>query len=173
MSDAKDAIDEARIKIKRLAASMLARKDSLEKERSAAQDGSERAAQLDEAIATADQDYRDALSEMLELAKLAKETERAEQRALIDGGSTDRSAADIALENVRDHIGQLEARAELEEELAGKTPARAAREARPTTSPEERAKEQLEALKAERKAKGDAGEKDEGGSSNKGPKRTM
>jgi hypothetical protein len=156
MADAKEVINDARFKIKRIAAAMLVRKESLERELEAARgarpsEGSEpaalaaRIADLEEALAVAEQDYRDALQQFDELARLGKDAERAELRALIDSAAP-----------------------------APETP---------RTTSDEKAREQLEALKAARKGSASSGEKtDAGGTSDqdgdddartKGPKRTL
>jgi hypothetical protein len=213
MSDTKDVIQDARIRIKKIAASMLARKEGLEKERarldkertriaqqieafSASEDTAlkaqldeglsdldQRIAMKDEEIATAEKDQQDAMNELSELARLAKDADRAELRAIVDSAQPaaldDRSAEDIALENVRTHIENLEARADLDAELSKRT-AKSERAVNKAIA-EADAKRELEALKAKRKsaptekapAEPKTAEGDDSPSGIVGPKRTL
>jgi hypothetical protein len=191
MADAKEVIIDARAKIKSIAARMLVRKESLERELEAVRKAKPQSdaaaafdakiATLEEALGTADQDYRDALKQLDELADLAKDAERAQLRALIDSaapsGDQASSASEIALQNVREHIAVLEARVGLEDAIsAEKAPA-------PAPNAEERARRQLAELKARRR--GSSGSSDSRGTpaeseqdtddkpGHKGPKRTL
>src|SRR5262245_62132763 len=124
MSDARDAVDAARIKIKKAAAAMLVRKENLEAELERARaSASPRVVEIEEELAVAEADYAGALKELKELGELAKDVEREEQRAVVRGASGaardpfERDATDVALENVRQHIGELEARVSLDSDL--------------------------------------------------------
>jgi hypothetical protein len=209
----KDAIAEARARIKKIAASMLVRKESLESEQRRLDDDRarvereleacgddaarksaieqmrgelrERLAAKNDELAVAEKDYRDALAQIEELGRLARTAERAELRAVVDSARApdldERSAEDIALANVREHIENLEARADLERELSGDSSSRTARvrdRAAERARSEADARSELEALKAKRRDRtaGDpeSGSDDEapkGG--NVGPKRTL
>src|SRR5687767_6132621 len=95
-----DEIDEARIKIKKLAASMLVRKEKLEaevarveKDLARAENDPELSAELaglleakNEELAIAESDYSGALKEMEELKKLDRDFEVEKDRAVVRGG---------------------------------------------------------------------------------------
>lgn len=124
MSDARDAVDTARIKIKKAAAAMLVRKENLEAELERARaSSSERVADIEEELAVAEADYAGALKELKELGDLAKNVEREELRSVVRGASAsgrdpfERDAVDVALDNVRQSIGELEARVSLDADL--------------------------------------------------------
>src|SRR5262245_32785565 len=106
MSDARDAVDAARIKMKKAAAAMLGRREKHEAQLERARaSSSERVAEIEEELAVAEADYAGALKELKELGELAKDVEREEQRAVVRGASVggrdpfERDAADVALEN--------------------------------------------------------------------------
>lgn len=153
MTDAKDAIDEARIRIKKAAASMLVRKEKLEEElaRAKAAD-SPLVPELEEQLDVAEADYQGALKEFRDLAELAKDYEGDALRAQVRSASSPDpfmpSAVDRALENVRNHIGELEARVSLNADLE-----RAGKEQRvqERVDREAAAREQLAALKAKKR----------------------
>jgi len=181
MSDAKDALVEARAKLRQLAARALARKEALEEELarfeakkktlaadlrtidSAGRDdlraeastiGGEIDARIDAlatGIAAAEQQRREALDELSETERSGRDLERLELRAAIDAGGDPHAPSPVerALENVRSHIADLEARAELERDLAGPETRDRARIDRELSELEARA--QLEALKAKKK----------------------
>jgi hypothetical protein len=154
MTDAKDAIDEARIRIKKAAASMLVRKEKLEEElvRAKAAD-SPLVPELEEQVDVAEADYQGALTELRELADLAKDFEQEQLRGVVRNASSSDpfspSAVDRALENVRNHIGELEARVSLDRELQG-----VAQEPRVQERVDKDAalREQLAALKAKKRS---------------------
>lgn len=165
MSDTKDVLNDARVRLKKLAASMLAQKESLEAQRKRlVEQGSDaaeielRTAQLDEQIAVLEGNFADTMKEMAELGQLEKDFERKAGRALIDqlsGGTAMPSAVETTLQNVREHIENLEALAELSE------PPRRASAPAPAidrASADDRAREELEDLKTRRK-KGEGGPK--------------
>jgi phage shock protein A len=110
-------------------------------------------------IAAADDAYREILVDLRAVQDAAKEQERLVQRAPIDAALEPdpfgTSAEDAALENVRQHIETLSARAELEDELnaSRKSDRELAKRLADLEKQEaeEKAKAQLAELKAKRK----------------------
>jgi hypothetical protein len=127
MSDTTDAVREARAKLKQLAARMLVRKESIEKElaeleRARGEIEAELAPELAERLEAkraeleeAERDYRATIVELADLGKLEDEAERASLRGEIDRATSSdpvvRSPVEAALDNVRAHASELEARA--------------------------------------------------------------
>jgi hypothetical protein len=139
MSDAKDAVDEAKRLNRQLAARRLVQLEDL-KARGAP----------DDEIAAAKYDYEQALAELKELDRLGAQAETLAARSImndIDGDPVLRSPEQVALDNVRDHIANLGAQVKVGEELAG-TPAAAPA---PAEDPDEAARKQFEALRAKPK----------------------
>lgn len=182
MTDANDAITEARVRLKKLAASSLARKEALtaelrrlriQREEVASGDltpddddaDQERLAVLAEldrmiaeretSLASAEQDLRAALSELDDLGKVKQRAERDLVRAIADSALRPdpiaTSTVDRALENVRGHIADLDARARLD---APASPPRSAKEEREER--ELRARRELAELKAKKQREREA-----------------
>ena len=143
MSDAKDAASEAFVRWRKLAAGRLQRKEELEAELlklrrdrlsleplvgNAEADAlraelDTRIAAAGSELATVETEYRDALKEMGELQKVARDAEFAGARATVAAARAEadpvlRSAEELALDNVRAHIGNLEAQVKVGKELA-------------------------------------------------------
>ncbi len=119
-----------------------------------------RIAQETEEHARAEADLREALADMDQLEQDEGDAERATLRGVVDaatrppGDLLSLDPADIALRNVRDHAGNLEARVALDRELAGSSaPAAGAATPRRDTAAEAEAKARTElaALKEARK----------------------
>ena len=104
-----------------------------------------------EELALAEQDYKSALADLDDLKRVAAESERAGLRAVVDGAvSADpfaMSAEDRALENVRGHIAELEARVSLDRSLNAES---AERSKLDREIAELKARQQLAELKAKR-----------------------
>jgi hypothetical protein len=162
MSNPKDAIQEALARNKQLAARLLVHAQDLEakvKETQSrlalAQEGApDLAASLHATLDTqrtemegAQGEYQAVLQELDALKKLLKDAERgvlvADLGVTLPGDALSASAVDQALARVREHAAHLEAQVEVNRALAP-TPAI------PTESPEEKARRQLEELKAAR-----------------------
>lgn len=104
-----------------------------------------------EELALAEQDYRNALGDLDDLKRVAAESERAGLRAVVDGAvAADpfaTSAEDRALENVRSHIADLEARVSLDRDLSARDSERSKLD---REIAELKARQQLAELKAKR-----------------------
>ncbi len=150
MSDAADAVARAVLANRKLAASLLVRKQELEAELAAPGLGGAADA-LRAELATVEAQLQAALAELASVQRLGKELPHEGARAVV------RSAADVdplertlevaALDRVRDHLAELEAEVRLGDERAPR--------ARPPT-PEEAeadARRQLEELRAKRAPK--------------------
>ena len=141
MSDKTDAVREAVTRYKQLAARHLAHKQELEAEVAklkqqrdevASIAPPELLAEVDARIAdrttklqAATYDYNQAMKELGELDRLNTKALGADAReivASIHGDPMERSAEQIALDNVREHIGNLDAEANLNRELAAELP---------------------------------------------------
>jgi hypothetical protein len=137
MSDATDAVAEAKIQNRRLAAKYLVRAEELERElvklrkdREDAAADAELSQALDAKIAAttteflaAKHDYEAALAELGELDRLGAKAKTLEAQAIaasVTGDPVIRSAEQIALDNVREHAKNLDAQVRLDEELGGK-----------------------------------------------------
>jgi hypothetical protein len=152
VSDAKDAVAEALALNRRLAASLLVRKQELEAELAAGPTGG-RAEALAAELASVDADHRTAMAEIAELRRLGGRVAEEEARAPVDAADP----MDLALEGheqraldaVRAHIAELEAQAGLTE-----SPGQAAPDEKPLTGEEadEQARAEFEALRAKRRS---------------------
>jgi len=143
MIDARDDLAEAVARTKRLAASRVIRKEELEAELArwkgerarlaALGEGPEAQALLGELsarietvareLAVTEGELRDALAELAELHELAGSARADAARAVVASATGDpvlRSPEEIALENARAHLAELEAQARLGDELAEK-----------------------------------------------------
>jgi hypothetical protein len=130
---------------KKLAASLMVRRDDLELALKARGDSPELRAELEEVKA----ELAIALTEIKQLQKLAGDAKIAEAKGdLLAHDDTDpfiRTPEDIALENVREHARSLEAQVKVNDELGG------APEAPATPSKEDadaKARAEFEALRA-------------------------
>jgi hypothetical protein len=123
MSDATDAVAEAKARTKQLAARRLVRKQELEDELAQLErdhPGDERTVAMRTELAAATQEYQAALAELASLDRLGEQARHLEARAAIAAATEDpfeRSAEQIALDNVREHAADLEAQVKLNEEL--------------------------------------------------------
>jgi hypothetical protein len=151
MSDARDAVAEALALNRRLAATLLVKKQELEAQL-AAGPSTERAAVAAAELADVDAQYRSALAEINELRKLGDQALVNEARAvaadaLPDGDPVATSYEDRALAAAREHILELDAQAGLgapAEQPAPRTAAKSREEA------EQEARAEFEALRARR-----------------------
>lgn len=165
MSNPKDAIQEALARNKQLAARLLVHAQDLEakvKETESrlalAEEGApDLAASLHATLDAqrtemegAQGEYQAVLQELDALKKLLKDAERgvlvADLGVTQPGDALSASAVDQALARVREHAAHLEAQVEVNRALAGTPPTPAT----PAESPEEKARRQLEELKAAR-----------------------
>ena len=150
MSDARDAVAEALVLNRKLAASLLVKKQELEAEL-AAGPAAARAELLASELADVESGYRDALAEMAELRRLGEQARANVARAVVaDSLASDpvlTSHEDRALAAAREHIRELEALASLGDQPAERA-APAARKSREETEQEARA--EFEALRARR-----------------------
>lgn len=154
MGDADDAVAAAVAANRKVAASRLVRKDELDAELAklradrarvdAAAPGPEgeplrqeidaRIAAATGELATVAAEYQAALAEMEELKKLAWRSKAPTMPAASD--PVVRTPEEIALDNVRGHVADLEAQARVDEELAGtRAPATPAPALAPATAP--------------------------------------
>jgi erythromycin esterase-like protein len=156
--DAKDAVAKAVARLKALAASRLVEKQELEARIAELAEGDPQIPALAAELAAADQEYRGAMAEIVELRKLADQAEHAAARGVVSGDAdTDpfiKAPEDVALDNVRGHLRDLEGRIKVNEELRRmEEPAPAEKPPAPAPSREERdaaARAEFEALRAKR-----------------------
>jgi hypothetical protein len=123
MSDARDALAEAMALTKKLAAGRLVRRDELEEELTrleSAGGSAERIAAVKTELATVKGELASAIAEIKELERLAG-LERVRPGQVVTGEIESdpliRSAEEIALDNVREHAKELDARVKLAKEL--------------------------------------------------------
>lgn len=161
--DPKEEFSAALRRLRKAAISQRARRDGLAEELARlealaerAQDSEELRAQIAatrEALDAAEADYGRSRAQLEAAPKLEDELERAtllrQIRELEHSDPFDPSAEDVALGNVRDAAAELDAELHLSEELSGGGET----ERPPRVDPEQRAREELARLKAERKAK--------------------
>jgi hypothetical protein len=155
MADAIEAVMEALARNRQLAAKLLVRAQDLEAElaRLAPDDPRREAATIE--LGAAKHDYQAALAELNELERLRGQAQTLEARSIVasvDRDPFERSAEQIALDNVREHAANLDAEVRLGEELGG-APAQAAPPP-PPPSPEQAddaARREFEALRAKPK----------------------
>ena len=118
-----DAVTEAIVRTKRLAAQHLVRKEDLEAELGRLAAGDPRIAEVAKTeLAAATQDYRDALAELATLDDLGRQARQAEARAIAGSVSGDpliRTLEEQALDNAREHLADLDAQSRLSDELGG------------------------------------------------------
>jgi hypothetical protein len=124
MSEARDALAEAMALTKKLAAGRLARRDALEEELTRLEaEGApaERIAAVSAELAGVKGELASAIAEIKELERLAG-VERANAARVISGeiggDPIIRTAEETALDNVREHLKDLEAEIKLADELA-------------------------------------------------------
>jgi hypothetical protein len=140
MSDPKDAAGEAFVRMRRVAAARLVRKEELEAEllklrrdrlslegvtidedAGLRKELDDRIAAVGAELAGVESEYQDALREMGELGKLARDAEVAGARATVAAAAEPdpllRSAEELALDNVRAHVAELEAQVKVGKEL--------------------------------------------------------
>jgi hypothetical protein len=151
MSDARDAVAEAVALNRRLAATLLVRKQELEAQL-AAGPSTERAAVAAAELADVEAQYRSALAEITELRKLGDQALVNEARAVaahaLPGDLVATSYEDRALAAAREHILELDALAGLGAEVPERpTPATAAKS---REEAEREARAEFEALRARR-----------------------
>ena len=151
MSDARDAVAEALALNRRLAATLLVKKQELEAQL-AAGPSTERAAVVAAELADVEAQYRSALAEINELRKLGDQALVNETRAVaadaLPGNPVATSYEDRALAAAREHILELDAQAG----LGAEGPARpgAQRSEEPRGGRTRGAREEFEALRARR-----------------------
>ena len=169
MSDASDAVAEALRLNRRLAASLLVKKQELESELAAGPEA-DRAEVLAAELARVDAEYRAALAEVDELRGLGQRARAGADRAVVDDAlSSDPvlpTYEERALAAAREHILELEAQASLTA-----PPERTEPRAAPRTreQSDEDARAEFEALRA----KHAAGEPKTPGEPRPRPKKTM
>lgn len=155
MSDARDAVAEALALNRKLAASLLVRKQELEA-KLAAGPAAERAELVAAELAGVETQYRDALAEMAELRKLGEQARANTARAAVaESLASDPvliSHEDRALAAAREHILELDAQASLGDRPAERAAPAAARKSRDEAEREARA--EFEALRARRAGEG-------------------
>ncbi len=128
MSDAMDAVRKAVARTKELAAASLVRKEEAEAELARLRAGGGaaelpgRVEALAREVAEADEQHRAAMAELAELRKLAREADAVDARVAVKAALGDddpvlRSDEDVALDNVRAHLRDLEARVRVGSEL--------------------------------------------------------
>lgn len=214
MTDPTEPITEARVRLKKLAASMLVRKERLEEElkmleaeqarvvqeldliaaASPAEPDvgieptgraldpelaairAELAAKVDakrEELEQAEADLSGALRQFDDLAKVKTQTERDVLRAVVAGATSrdpfSRDPADVALANVREHIGELGARVRLNDELAGVSAVDAPAAPVVREDPEAKARAILAELKAKKRGASPAASSTSGDAVGSGP----
>jgi hypothetical protein len=151
MSDARDAVAEAMALNRRLAATLLVRKQELEAEL-AAGPPTERAALAAAELADVDAQYRDALAEIAELRKLSDQARggaaRGAAAAALPGDPVATTEVERALAAAREHILELDAQASLGTER-GERPAMAPA-AKSSEEADREARDEFEALRARR-----------------------
>lgn len=136
MSDARDAISNAMAMNKKLAASLLVRKQKL----AAAGASGEELAEVERELAAAQRE----IAELRRLAAKNGTLSASEIQAMADDDPFGASSEDMALERARSGINELDAEAELTER-----PAQAAPAAKPSKEEaDKKALEEFEALKA-------------------------
>lgn len=162
MSDAIDAVAKALALQKQLAASRLVRMDELDAEiarlgRAMAELGNEAMTrEVDARIAAAvaersvaEQELRAALAEIDALRKMGRDSATVEARATLQVASGEpilRTPEETALDNVRAHLGDLDARLRLGDELGADTALGPPR-ARAVADPDTEARSEFEALR--------------------------
>jgi hypothetical protein len=158
MSDALEAVAKAVARVRQVAASKLVRKQELEEAIArlrAAGATDEQLEQETTELAAVTSDYEASLKELAELKKLGGQARVGEARATVAAATASdpliQSPEEIALDNARAHIRDLDAQLKLEDELA--PPAPAAAPAAPTEDPEETARKKFEELRANRPKK--------------------
>jgi hypothetical protein len=121
MSDATDAVAQAVSRLKHLAATRLVEKEDLESRIAGLPPDDPQLPTLAADLAVADREYRAAMAEIAELKKLARTAEHAAARRVVTGtDDTDpfiRADEDLALDNVRAHLRDLEAQVKINDEL--------------------------------------------------------
>jgi hypothetical protein len=154
MSDVTDAVDEAKLRNRQLAARHLVHVQDLEAEIAKLAPDDPRLETMTTELAAAKYDYQQALTELKELDRLAAQAQTLEARSImssIDGDPVLRSAEQVALDNVRDHVANLDAQVKLSEELGERAPA-AAPAAKPTREEaDDAARKEFEALRTKPK----------------------
>jgi len=166
MTDARDAVAEALARTRRVAAGRLVRKDELEaelakrKEQRAGLEGIEgpeaealardldaRIAAVAGELATVTAELRDAQAEIANLTKLGRDAPAAAARATVAAATERdpilRSPEEIALDNARAHISELESQVKANEELAKEEPPPPGNEEEPPPPPPGRPKKTL------------------------------
>lgn len=113
MSDAKEAVDEAKRLNRQLAAKCLVRVQDVEAK--IAKTGSTEA--LETELAAARYDYDAAMKELKELDRLGAKAQALEAKQLVADDPLIRSSEQVALDNVRDHIANLDAQVKVNDEL--------------------------------------------------------
>jgi len=141
MGSAKDAVDEAKRLNRQLAARCLVRVQEAEEAIKTLGDSEARQTEL----AAAKYDYDAAMKELRELDRLAGQAMTADAHAAVSTEGDD--YVQRALDNVRDHAANLQAQVKLADELAPAQPAA------PPDDPEEAARKQFEALRANKPKK--------------------
>jgi hypothetical protein len=143
--DAKDAVDEAKRLNRQLAARCLVRVQDAEQAIKTLGDSEARQTEL----IAAKYDYDAAMKELRELDRLAGQAMVADANAAVSPSDGGEDYVQRALDNVRDHAASLDAQVKLADELAPAQPAPAA----PPEDPEEAARKQFEALRANKPKK--------------------
>jgi hypothetical protein len=195
MSDATDAVRDARIANKQLAAKHLARKQDLEAELAKlrgqrdsfdaaadptlAADFDARIADRTTQLQAATYDYQQALKELGELDRLATKALGLDARVIAASGTDPliRSNEQIALDNVRERGAELDAHGKLDQELA-ELDGSAAPKLAPTPKPSREAadaaaKAEFEALRARRQAPAPASDDPPADAPKSPPKKTL